>query len=306
MKTQTYTPTKKRILCVEDELTLAKLYKDSLEKAGYDVDIAYDGEEGLRMILTDTYDLIALNTLLPKMNGHEVLEKLQGVKLKGIVGMLTNIKDDAHIAQALKYGISFYIVKQNYSVETFVKEIHDIINGEGWYANFAQPEEVLRRPDDDKADSKSNIEHKTEVDKLRKRLLTVFKKHLEGEQAEKQVDAIFRVSQLDNIKRWLVANEKMERYAKKYGHLIPEAREYIKGKEYISSKLKPMAIVMGVGPAACLWLVRKLVNEGLLSPLLKRTPHRRSIIGWNVVHSPNMAPGADTKPCDETERIITK
>ena len=74
--------TKKRILCVEDELSMGKMFKELLEKEGYEVDNAYDGEEGLKMILTDKYDLITLDHLMPKMGGDEVLEKLRGVKLK--------------------------------------------------------------------------------------------------------------------------------------------------------------------------------------------------------------------------------
>ena len=290
MTDSSVTPPKKRILCVEDEPTLGNLYKVTLENAGYNVDIAPDGEEGLRMILTDKYDLIALNTLLPKMSGHEVLEKLQGVILKGKVGMLTNIYDDIHIAQALKFGISFYIVKQNYTADLFVKEIHNIINREGWYANYSQPAEELTRPDDDKADSISKIEHKTEEDKLRKQLLVVFKKHYEDNQAEKQVDAILRDSKLDNIRTWLVANDKMERDSKKYRHLLPEARKYVKDRVYICSNLRPMAMALSVGPTACKWLVKRLVYEGLLGYDIDN----RNVVGWNVIHSPNMAPSEDS------------
>ena len=138
----TGTPTKKRILCVEDEVSMGKMFKELLEKEGYEVDNAYDGEEGLRMILTDKYDLITLDHLMPKMGGDEVLEKLRGVKLKAKVGMLTNLSDDEHIKYALDHGIRFYMVTTNYTPSMFVEEIKQYINSEGSFTGPDKAEEI--------------------------------------------------------------------------------------------------------------------------------------------------------------------
>lgn len=133
---------KKRILCVEDELSMGKRFKELLEKEGYEVDNAYDGEEGLKMILTDKYDLITLDHLMPKMCGDVVLERLKGVKLKAKVGMLTNLSDDEHIKHALNHGARFYMVTTNYSPGTFVEEINHLINSEGSFTGPDEPEEA--------------------------------------------------------------------------------------------------------------------------------------------------------------------
>ena len=140
---------KKRILCVEDELSMGKMFKELLEKEGYEVDNAYDGEEGLKMILTDKYDLITLDHLMPKMGGDEVLEKLRGVKLKAKVGMLTNLSDDEHIKHALNHGVRFYMITTNYSPSMFVEEINHLINSEGSFTGPDEPDEASQTTKDE-------------------------------------------------------------------------------------------------------------------------------------------------------------
>jgi CheY-like chemotaxis protein len=121
---------RKKILCVEDEPALAQLYKETLEKEGYEVDLAYDGVEGLRLILSNKYDLITLDHLMPKLRGDEVLERLDGIKLKGKIGMLTSDSNDDSIKKALKHGIRFYMIKNNYTPELFANEINNILKDE--------------------------------------------------------------------------------------------------------------------------------------------------------------------------------
>ena len=58
-----------RILVVEDEKKVASFIKRGLEEENYEVDIAYDGEEGLFMGETNPYDLIIMDVMLPKMDG---------------------------------------------------------------------------------------------------------------------------------------------------------------------------------------------------------------------------------------------
>ncbi len=171
MTTSNNTPTKKRILCVEDEVSMGKMFKELLENEGYKVDNAYDGEEGLRMILTDKYDLITLDHVMPKMMGHEVLEKLRGVKLKGKIGMLTNITSDKFIQHAINHGINFYMVTTNYTPELFVKEINHYINSVGSYQCPAKPKKVNLN-EKDKGDSLVDDRAKlTKTDKPQKILI---------------------------------------------------------------------------------------------------------------------------------------
>jgi len=66
-----------KILIVDDEKDFVDLIKLILEKNGYLVSVAYDGEEGLNKILTEVPDLVVLDLNIPKMNGYEVCEKIR-------------------------------------------------------------------------------------------------------------------------------------------------------------------------------------------------------------------------------------
>ncbi|MBR8537881.1 response regulator transcription factor [Carboxylicivirga sediminis] len=67
----------KRILVVEDEPDMQSGIKDNLEFEGYDVDTASDGKEGLQKILTDSFDLVLLDVMLPHISGFDVCKKVR-------------------------------------------------------------------------------------------------------------------------------------------------------------------------------------------------------------------------------------
>ena len=66
-----------RILIVEDEHRIAQSLKKGLEQETYAVDAVYDGQEGLDMALTESYDLIILDRLLPGMDGLDICKTLR-------------------------------------------------------------------------------------------------------------------------------------------------------------------------------------------------------------------------------------
>jgi len=68
---------KKKILLVEDEKTLAKVLKFNLEKEGFHVAVAYDGEEALVAVSGEEPDLIVLDLMLPKIDGYEVCRRIR-------------------------------------------------------------------------------------------------------------------------------------------------------------------------------------------------------------------------------------
>jgi len=78
-----------RILVIEDEKKVARFIKKGLEEEGYAVDLAFDGEEGLAMVLDQVHDLIILDIALPKIDGLQVLKKLRGRKVPAPVLLLT-------------------------------------------------------------------------------------------------------------------------------------------------------------------------------------------------------------------------
>lgn len=100
-----------RILIIEDEESLARNISDVLIKEGYLTDIALDGEQGLKKGLSEEYNLLILDILLPKLNGYEVLRELRRQKIKTPVLILT-IKDSIdNRVEGLDSGADDYLIK---------------------------------------------------------------------------------------------------------------------------------------------------------------------------------------------------
>ena len=100
-----------RILVVEDEFSLADIIATKLRKEKYNVDISLDGEEGLDKSLSDIYDLIILDIMLPKVNGIEILKEIRNNNIDTKVIMLTakSSLDDKLIG--FEKGANDYITK---------------------------------------------------------------------------------------------------------------------------------------------------------------------------------------------------
>lgn len=100
----------KKVLVVDDEKLIVKGIRFSLEQDGMEVDCAYDGEEAFRMAQENTYDMILLDVMLPKMDGFEVCQAIREFSDMPIV-MLTAKGDDMDKILGLEYGADDYITK---------------------------------------------------------------------------------------------------------------------------------------------------------------------------------------------------
>ena len=100
----------KKILIVEDEVSIAELEKDYLEISGFAVDIEGNGEEGLKAALEKDYDLILLDIMLPGMDGFEILKRIREKKNTPIL-MVTAKKEDIDKIRGLGLGADDYITK---------------------------------------------------------------------------------------------------------------------------------------------------------------------------------------------------
>lgn len=99
------------ILVIEDELNLAETLEQILINNSYKVDIATDGLMGLDYALSDNYDLILLDVMMPKMNGFEVLKKIRDEKLNVPVIMLTAKGTTEDKVNGLDAGADDYLPK---------------------------------------------------------------------------------------------------------------------------------------------------------------------------------------------------
>lgn len=102
--------TGKRVLVVDDEKLIVKGIRFSLEQDDMKVDVAYDGEEALEMAKKNTYDIILLDIMLPKLTGFEVCQQIREFSTVPII-MLTAKDDDMDKILGLEYGADDYITK---------------------------------------------------------------------------------------------------------------------------------------------------------------------------------------------------
>jgi CheY-like chemotaxis protein len=122
---------KKNVLVVEDELALLQILVDTLQKKGYEVLSARDGEEGLDVALKKYPDLILLDLLMPKMDGMHLLSHLRlnggewGKSVRVII--LTNLNDKNAMEQAIKAGVKHYLLKSEYKLEDIMKKVAEVL-----------------------------------------------------------------------------------------------------------------------------------------------------------------------------------
>ena len=100
----------KRALVVDDEKLIVKGIRFSLEQDGMEVDCAYDGEEALSYARENTYDIVLLDIMLPKLTGFEVCQQIREFSNVPII-MLTAKGDDMDKILGLEYGADDYITK---------------------------------------------------------------------------------------------------------------------------------------------------------------------------------------------------
>ena len=100
----------KRVLVVDDEKLIVKGIRFSLEQDNMHVDCAYDGEEALEFARNNSYDIILLDVMLPKLTGFEVCQQIREFSSVPII-MLTAKGDDMDKILGLEYGADDYITK---------------------------------------------------------------------------------------------------------------------------------------------------------------------------------------------------
>lgn len=120
----------KKILVVEDEVTLHRALVDSLTQAGYETLSALDGEQGWDLVSKEIPDLVLLDIILPKLDGFEVLGKMKSEPKTASVPViiLTNLGDISDIQKALDLGANTYLVKADFHLEDVLKKIEQTLS----------------------------------------------------------------------------------------------------------------------------------------------------------------------------------
>ncbi len=122
--------TNKKILCIEDEHFISELYERALTKAGYQVTTAIDGQSGLEAALTDEFDIILLDIMIPGMTGADVIRELRGTNstkpIKAKIIITTNLEQGISGRADIESLADGYVIKAEITPSQLVEFIGEL------------------------------------------------------------------------------------------------------------------------------------------------------------------------------------
>lgn len=121
----------KKILLIEDDELIREMYESELKKAGFEVTAFTKGEEGLKVLQQEQFDLILLDIMLPGINGLEILKQIkQNPQTKNLkVVLLTNLGQETIIKQGYALGATGYLIKAAYNPDQVIQEVKNFVDG---------------------------------------------------------------------------------------------------------------------------------------------------------------------------------
>lgn len=119
----------KKILIAEDDKFLGNAYRVKLTKAGFEVQLARDGQEVLTTLATFIPDVLLLDLMMPVKDGFTTLEEIKAnPNLKSIpVIVASNLGQKEDFERALKLGAADFVVKSDLSLDTIIDKINKLI-----------------------------------------------------------------------------------------------------------------------------------------------------------------------------------
>jgi len=120
-----------KIIIVEDDLKTANLYKERLEKEGYEVKVSAD-EAAFDTIKQEKPQLVLLDLLMPKVNGLMILRAIKtepGLEDLPVL-ILTNVDGVKELSEAIAFGASGYLVKSETSLDVLANKVRSIVESE--------------------------------------------------------------------------------------------------------------------------------------------------------------------------------
>lgn len=120
-----------KILIAEDEKPMAHALELKLSKAGFDVKVVYDGEEAIKTLEENTFDLMLLDLMMPKKDGFSVLTSIREKGMKIPIIVSTNLSQEEDMKKAKELGADDYFVKSNTPISQVVEYIERLLkNGQ--------------------------------------------------------------------------------------------------------------------------------------------------------------------------------
>lgn len=120
---------KRRILVVDDSITVREMERKLLESKGYQVEVAVDGMDGWNAVRSNEYDLVVSDIDMPRMNGIEFVSHIKShPKLHQIPVIIVSYRDkEEHRIQGMEAGANYYLTKSSFQDESFMRAIVDLI-----------------------------------------------------------------------------------------------------------------------------------------------------------------------------------
>ncbi|RYD31205.1 MAG: hybrid sensor histidine kinase/response regulator, partial [Verrucomicrobiaceae bacterium] len=120
---------RKRVLVVDDSLTVRELVRKSISNRGYEVEIAVDGMDGWNAVRTGNYDLVVTDVDMPRLDGIELVTLLKkDSRLHSLPVMIVSYKDrEEDRRRGLEAGADYYLTKSSFHDETLFHALHDLI-----------------------------------------------------------------------------------------------------------------------------------------------------------------------------------
>jgi len=133
-----------KILLVEDEEALSDVLSAKIKKEGYEIEVAYNGEEGYAKLKKFKPDLLLLDIVMPKMDGYEVLEKMNEENIKTPVIIISNSGQPVELEKTKKLGAVDFLIKTQFDPNEVIAKIKNYLNKNGGQNEEIQPQENPR------------------------------------------------------------------------------------------------------------------------------------------------------------------
>jgi two-component system sensor histidine kinase and response regulator WspE len=120
---------KKRVLVVDDSLTVRELERKLIESGGFEVEVAVDGADGWNAVRLGQFDLVVTDVDMPRMDGIGLVSLIkQDARLHGLPVMIVSYKDrEEDRRRGLEAGADFYLTKGSFHDETLLQAVRDLI-----------------------------------------------------------------------------------------------------------------------------------------------------------------------------------
>jgi two-component system sensor histidine kinase and response regulator WspE len=120
---------KKRVLVIDDSITVREVEKNLLTNKGYEVETAVDGADGWNALRTSFYDIVITDVDMPRMNGFELVEKIKKhEKFRNIPVMIVSYKDrEEDKIKGIDVGADYYLTKSSFHDNTLIDAVYNLI-----------------------------------------------------------------------------------------------------------------------------------------------------------------------------------